>query len=90
MISLDQLWKRDRGVCGICQRIVALNEATRDHIKPRSLGGSDNESNIQLAHRMCNNKRGSQPLPDTPVRSPVRIRVIKLPTREGRNPYGVL
>jgi len=35
---------------------------TRDHIKPRSLGGRDYLSNQRPAHKLCNEKRGNKPL----------------------------
>jgi hypothetical protein len=37
---------------------------TKDHIKARSLGGSDNADNIMLAHQYCNSKRGTADVTD--------------------------
>jgi hypothetical protein len=31
-----------------------------EHIRPKSLGGSDNEDNLWLARRLCNGYKGSQ------------------------------
>lgn len=36
-----------------------LEAATFDHVNPRSLGGSDNQCNLRLAHQGCNNQRGN-------------------------------
>lgn len=67
-ISLDDLWERDGGVCQLCFRPCDRSQASRDHIRPRSRGGSDNPNNLQLAHRLCNQLKGSTPWQD---RNPV-------------------
>ncbi len=51
--------ERDGGICGICSLPVALDregadEPSIDHIVPLSRGGTDDESNLQLAHGGCN------------------------------------
>lgn len=61
---------RDGDKCGICRRKVdiTLKSGTKgsrkgpsvDHIIPRSLGGSDDLSNLRLAHWGCNQKRGNR------------------------------
>jgi len=35
---------------------------TRDHVRPRSLGGRDSLANQRPAHKLCNEKRGNKPL----------------------------
>ena len=40
-------------MCGICQRPLG-GEVHIDHIIPKSRGGSDDDSNLQLAHAQCN------------------------------------
>jgi len=35
---------------------------TRDHLKPRSLGGSNSTRNQRPAHKLCNERRGNKPL----------------------------
>lgn len=63
-ISVEQLYLRDNGICGICNEHVPNNvdinhpqAPTRDHIIPISRGGTELNDNIQLAHRICNNKK---------------------------------
>lgn len=59
--SLAKLYKRDRGICHICgKRVNSLQDASRDHIIPRHLGGTNgiNGSNLALAHRQCNARKG--------------------------------
>ena len=67
---LQYLVDRDGDRCGICNRKVdiTLKSGTRgsrrgpsvDHIVPRSLGGTDDLSNLRLAHWGCNQKRGNR------------------------------
>lgn len=46
--------------CGLCGGpIASLEEATQDHVIPTSQGGPDALSNIQLAHRSCNELKGN-------------------------------
>jgi 5-methylcytosine-specific restriction endonuclease McrA len=33
---------------------------TLDHIRPRSKGGGDEPENLQLAHAVCNKRKGNQ------------------------------
>lgn len=47
--------------CGICNKpIKRLEGATLDHIVPRVHGGHTTKDNIQLAHKMCNFKKGHE------------------------------
>lgn len=57
-------------VCGICSLVIRLDvdwahplSLTLDHIVPLSAGGTHAESNLQLAHRRCNDEKG-EALPD--------------------------
>jgi 5-methylcytosine-specific restriction endonuclease McrA len=67
---ITALMARDGRHCAICDRpLVRRNRdpesddyITFDHILPRSMGGLDALSNLRLAHRLCNQRRG-----DTPV-----------------------
>lgn len=59
MLEVKEIYKRDRKICHLCHRRVARNDASRDHIRPRSLGGPDYATNLRLAHRLCNSRRGS-------------------------------
>ena len=59
--GLIALMKRDKGLCHVCGQGVRLDEASRDHLIPRSAGGSSARSNLALAHKWCNNQRGDKP-----------------------------
>jgi 5-methylcytosine-specific restriction endonuclease McrA len=67
-ISADRrraIYARDEGICGICgdavEMLLGTNEdmaPSLDHIIPRSLGGTNDDDNLRLAHRLCNSRRG--------------------------------
>lgn len=55
-----QLIKAHGCVCGICgEEISRLKDVTLDHIVPRSKGGSDEITNLQLAHDECNQDKSN-------------------------------
>lgn len=58
-VSLDFLYNRAKGICFVCKKKVARAVASREHIVPESLGGSNDESNLSISHKKCNNKRGN-------------------------------
>jgi hypothetical protein len=47
--------------CIWCQKEFEDAAKTRDHLKPRSLGGQGGTDNIRLACAPCNNERGILP-----------------------------
>lgn len=52
--------ERDDYTCQICG-LLAL-KGTVDHIAPRAAGGSNDDNNLQWAHRGCNNAKGCKVL----------------------------
>jgi len=65
----EYLIKRWGAACHICQADIDLELRwpdpqcfTRDHLRPRSLGGSDSVRNQRPAHKVCNERRGAKPL----------------------------
>lgn len=47
-------------LCGICgQPLGDKSDAVIDHIVPRALGGTHDESNLQAAHRSCNGRKSA-------------------------------
>lgn len=62
-IAIASLYLRDKGRCGICKKPVGRATASIDHIIPLSRGGSHTYGNVQLAHLICNLRRGAGRLP---------------------------
>ena len=58
-ITLDSLYTRDGGICGICSLLCDREDASIDHICPLSKGGDHIWNNIQLAHHKCNSSKGN-------------------------------
>jgi 5-methylcytosine-specific restriction endonuclease McrA len=57
--KLELLW-RDGRRCAICGRkIKDLDDLTIDHIVPLAKGGKNAMENYQLAHKACNEAKGS-------------------------------
>lgn len=56
-------WRNQRGRCVYCGHKMTRepnrpNTVTRDHIVPRSAGGSSKRRNIALACELCNQAKG--------------------------------
>lgn len=68
-LTRRQLGDRDGWVCHLCDEPVDPSlqhphprSATFDHLIPIADGGVDSPSNVKLAHRDCNIRRGRRPL----------------------------
>lgn len=55
---LERIHRDFKGICADCGNYVELEDASRDHIIPRSKGGGNGRNNIQLMHKTCNNRKG--------------------------------
>jgi hypothetical protein len=54
-------WEDQKGVCALCLKKLAWEEASTDHILRRKMGGGfrdDSQSNIRAVHLLCNALRG--------------------------------
>ena len=61
--KLKRLYIRDSGRCWICGEWGTGDAFNRDHLIPRSLGGTDGMWNLRLCHPKCNSDRGVAPPP---------------------------
>lgn len=59
MPTKKELFDRTNGRCPWCGGRMHLSRATREHIIPKSLGGSNEIMNLVLAHPNCNKSRSS-------------------------------
>lgn len=72
-ITLEELYKRDSGICYICGKKCDWNDRTGnicgnkypsvDHVIPLSKGGLHEWSNVKLAHRICNSRKSDNIAP---------------------------
>ena len=54
-----QIWKRDRGIDQYTGQHLAEEDATLDHVIPKSRGGKNTWKNLVLAHKHLNWKKGN-------------------------------
>jgi len=73
---LEEVYKRDNGICYLCGKLCDWNDyeerngaivygnnyPSRDHVVPKSKGGTNDWENIRLAHRVCNSLKADSPL----------------------------
>lgn len=66
-VEKRRMYLQQRGLCCLCDQIMSLmhhgnhllsHSATREHLTPRSCGGTDAKTNIRLSCHRCNSKRG--------------------------------
>lgn len=51
---------RQNGTCALCFGFLPFTAATLDHIIPVTNGGSNDMSNFQVAHGICNSSYGAK------------------------------
>ncbi|MDG3012389.1 HNH endonuclease [Rhodococcus sp. D2-41] len=67
VIERFEIGERDGWKCGICQgrinhslRHPDPKSASLDHIVPISVGGTHTRENVQIAHLVCNVRKGNR------------------------------
>ena len=73
--SRSDLFLRDSGTCQYCEAKLSKEDATVDHVLPRSRGGSTSWENCVLCCNTCNGKKGSK----TPIEAGMRL--LKSPSK---------
>lgn len=61
-ITKHGLYRREEGRCAYCGRQISLMKSTIDHILPKSKGGDNSWTNLVLACRRCNLRKGNRML----------------------------
>jgi hypothetical protein len=57
------VYERDGGICHICGKRVSVKSFTLDHLIPVARGGPHVATNLRVAHKVCNSRRGTGRLP---------------------------
>lgn len=61
-VSRDEILERDGNLCSLCGKEMSVHDMTLEHVIPLIKGGEHTHSNIRLAHRVCNSKKGARAL----------------------------
>lgn len=56
-VNLKTLYKIYKGTCQYCLSRIPLAQATKDHVYPKSKGGTNHDFNMVLACRKCNSEK---------------------------------
>ena len=59
-IVVARIIERDGMFCHLCEKVVKPDEFSLDHVLPIARGGRHCESNVRVAHRRCNSRRGAR------------------------------
>jgi 5-methylcytosine-specific restriction endonuclease McrA len=59
-LTKRNVWLRDEGKCQYCSTILTPQQATVDHVMPKSRGGEHSWRNLVLACSPCNLRKGSR------------------------------
>lgn len=60
VIDYDAVIAAARGQCGICAQPIGTERTHFDHVVPLANGGSHTQANLQLAHAICNIRKGAR------------------------------
>lgn len=60
----SSIWNRQHRKCHYCQCALSFGKATLDHVTPKSKGGPWKKSNMVVACKPCNNRRGDMDYED--------------------------
>lgn len=58
-VSLRTIYTHYKKTCQYCYEVIPFSEATKDHCVPKSKGGTNDDINLVLACRRCNNIKDS-------------------------------
>ncbi len=81
--SRENVYARDSGRCQYCSGRLPRQEATYDHVLPRSQGGMTRWDNVVIACVPCNQRKGGR----TPEQAGMKL--LSIPVKPRRLPEGV-
>jgi len=55
-----KFWAEAAGLCAYCGKPTDLKDAEVDHVLPKCQGGTDDATNLVMACRACNNRKGGR------------------------------
>lgn len=58
-VDREVVWERDEGICGLCGLPVERSDWHLDHVVPLARGGEHSYANVQVAHPICNQRKGA-------------------------------
>ena len=82
LINRHAIYDRDGGKCAYCQKSLSRQEATMDHIVPKSKGGQTTWLNIVLSCTPCNTKKGDRTQDEAKMKLLVKPHVPKVRLRQ--------
>ena len=59
-LTNQALFARDDHLCLYCGEVFPIRDLTRDHVVPRSRGGTDAWTNVATSCRRCNQRKGAR------------------------------
>ena len=59
-VNRRRVIERDKQTCYMCGRKIARHELALDHVVPLSRGGPHSESNLRVACKPCNLRKGDK------------------------------
>lgn len=79
------LWEREKGVCCYCGRKITYQEATIDHVYPKSCGGLSDWINMRIACQPCNSLKDDKTIGELGWKFPRRLGIPTLNTEVPKN-----
>lgn len=59
-VDRARVFKRDKGICGICGQLADPNDWHLDHIQPLSREGKHSYDNVRVTHPKCNQMKSGK------------------------------
>ena len=59
-VPLRTLYRIQQGICQYCWQPIDFKDASKDHIYPKDLGGSNDSFNLALACKKCNSAKSNK------------------------------